>query len=150
MGDSNRKHYLDISARGLGVEKQIRKLEQFDELFNKVFQPAVDKATRLSAEHSKELAPKGKTKLLSNSIKTRKVSPTPYEVQGKVVVTDVFGKANALERGRPYTKNGTKYHWKGKWYLAYGPRDNKDYILKLYQISSLYLTDLLSVKSSGE
>jgi hypothetical protein len=144
------KRYMAYSARMLGLDKQIQKLDSFDKLFNELFQPAVDKAVRISAAHAVELSPKGKTNRLSTSIKIRKMRPTQYEVKGRIVVTDSPDKANAMERGRSYTRNGSKYKWVGKWYLAYGVRDNRDYITKLYAISAKYLMSLLSVNNAQD
>jgi hypothetical protein len=142
-------HYKVVSGRMLGFDKQIQKLEKFDQLFNQAFTPAVKKAITVSTARAIEISPNGITGKLDASIKGRMLPASKAAVSGKIVVGDVFGKALAIEKGRNYIKDGETKPWKGKYYLHFGVKDNKDDILDFYAVASSYLTSQLAV-TAGE
>ena len=132
------------------LDEQLRKLENFDDIFQEEMRPAVNDALMIAAAAAKENAPV-LTGALRDAIygKLFKASKNKSYVAGATSVRKEIGvRGMVLEVGRwRGGKHGAERRWwKGEFYLYYGVTENKGEITALYAAANERIVNKLVVK----
>lgn len=130
------------------LDEQLRKLENFDNLFIQEMQPAMGEALGLAEAQAKQNAPENtgqlKGKISSKVLGALRSSMT---IRGQLQANDGL-KAFAQEAGRWYTgaRRG-RWHKTGRFYLYYGAKDKAKEIMNIYQQANQKIVNKLVVKA---
>jgi hypothetical protein len=133
-----------------GLDEQLRKLENFENIFVAEMTPAVGEAIALASEQAKTNAPEDtgqlKGQIYSKMLGVLRSSMT---VRGALGVNDAEHggfKAFAQETGRWYTGDKGRWHKTGRFYLYYGAKDKANEIMALYQAANERIVQKLAVQ----
>lgn len=129
------------------LDDQLRKLENFDNLFIQEMTPAMAEALSLAEGQAKKNAPEDtgrlKGKIGSKMLGAVRSSMT---IRGQLQADDGL-KAFAQEAGRWYVNaRRGRWHKTGRFYLYYGAKDKAKEIMKIYQQANQQIVNKLVVK----
>ena len=131
-----------------GIDEQLRKLENFDNIFIEEFVPAMAEAVGLAEGQAKKNAPVDTGQLKGKiSSKMLGVQRSSMTIRGQLQADDGL-KAFAQEAGRWYTNaRRGRWHKTGRFYLYYGAKDKAKEIMQIYQQSNQRIVNKLVVKA---
>ena len=139
-GSSRINSTLDAGS----VDRQLKKLEDFDKFYSEIMGQAVQDATAIAGARAAVNAPKLSGQLAANIFtKYLGVNKSNMQIRGAYGVNQSQGvKGLVQEVGRNY---GAR-RWKGFFYLYYGARDKQDEIRALYDRANEQIVQRLVTK----
>jgi len=128
------------------VDRQLKKLENFDKFYSEIMGRAVENAIGIASARASENAPR-LTGELSGSIykKYLGLNRNNMQIRGAIGAKGQGVKGKVMELGRvPYP--GWNRRWRGFFYLYYGVKDKRDEIAGLYEQANEQIVQSLVTK----
>jgi hypothetical protein len=126
------------------VDRQLKKLEDFDKFYSEIMGQAVQDATEVAGAQAAQNAPRRTGELAGNIFKKYLgVNKNNMQIRGAIGVNKSQGlKGIVQEVGRNY---GSR-RWKGFFYLYYGVTDKQNEIRALYDQANEKIVQSLVTK----
>lgn len=128
-----------------GLDEQLQKLEQFDEIFVSEMRDSMHGAVIIAALQARHNAPRLSGELMDSISFGLLKSTSPSSVRGYIGPPKEV-KAKVMEFGRWQRRGANPRYLKGKFFLYYAPKDKAAEIMALYAAANERIVNRLVVK----